>query len=163
MTKKCPKRNPNQFLYCDFFIILIFRKLEQNFDEGFSFPPGCNLIKQFQSAAAGNYSTPEKAVHSDWLKISMHYFKQPNHLELWYNSLSYFLRGSITVWLTSYLTGLDLIKLVNLYLSQHKLCSWILTSQTGGQLYGDTSPYEVNECTLIHSVGPGLWVKVDCG
>ena len=78
MTKKCPKRNPNQFLYCDFFIILIFRKLEQNFDEGFSFPPGCNLIKQFQSAAAGNYSTPEKAVHSDWLKISMRYFKQPN-------------------------------------------------------------------------------------
>ena len=47
-------------------------------------------------------------------------------------------RGSITIWLTSCLTGLDSTKLVNLYLIQHKLNSWILTIQTGGQPYSDT-------------------------
>ena len=35
-------------------------------------------------------------------------------------TLTYFLRGSITVQLTSCLTGLDLTKLVNLYLILHK-------------------------------------------
>ena len=34
--------------------------------------------------------------------------------------LAYFIRGCITVQLTSYLTGLDSTKLVNLYLIQHK-------------------------------------------
>ena len=57
-------------------------------------------------------------------------------------------RGSITVWLTFCLTGLDSTKLVNLYLIQHKQSNRILTSQTGGQSYSDTSPYEVSECSL---------------
>ena len=35
-------------------------------------------------------------------------------------ALTYFVRGSIAVRLTSCLTGLDLTKLVNLYLVQHK-------------------------------------------
>ena len=52
--------------------------------------------------------------------------------------------------LTSCLTGLDLNKLVNLYLSiKQKQSDWILTSQTGGQLYSDTSSYKVSECSLI--------------
>ena len=34
--------------------------------------------------------------------------------------LTYFLRGSITVWLTSCLTGLDLNKRVNMLIIQHK-------------------------------------------
>ena len=65
------------------------------------------------------------------------------------STLTYFVRGSITVWLTSFLTGLDTNKLVNVYLIQRKQSSWIQTSQIGGQLYSDTSsPYELNECLL---------------
>ena len=53
-------------------------------------------------------------------------------------TLTYFGRGSITVWLTSCLTGYDLTKLVNLCLIQHKQSSRLLTSQTWGQSYNDT-------------------------
>ena len=49
---------------------------------------------------------------------------------------------------TSCLTGLDSTKLVNLYLIQYKKSNWILTSQTGGQPYSDTSPYAVSMCSL---------------
>ena len=38
-------------------------------------------------------------------------------------TLTYFIRGSITVWLTSYLTGLDLAEQVNLLLIKHKQSS----------------------------------------
>ena len=38
-------------------------------------------------------------------------------------TLAYFVMGSITVWLTSGLTGLDSTKLVNIYLIQHKQSS----------------------------------------
>ena len=41
-------------------------------------------------------------------------------------------------------------KLVNLYLIQRKQSSWILTSQTGGQPYSDTSPYKLSERSLNH-------------
>ena len=51
-------------------------------------------------------------------------------------TFTYFIRGSISVWLTSCLTALNSTKLVNLYLIQRKQSSWI---QTGGQLYSDTS------------------------
>ena len=47
---------------------------------------------------------------------------------------------SITVWLTSCLTGLDMAEQVNLLLIKHEQSSWIQTSQTGGQPYSDTSP-----------------------
>ena len=57
-------------------------------------------------------------------------------------------RGSITVCLTSCLTGLDSTILVNNYVIQHKQSSWIVTSQTGGQPYSDTSTYKVSECSL---------------
>ena len=50
-------------------------------------------------------------------------------------TLTYFVKGCITVQLTSCLTGLDSTKLVNLYLVQHKQSSWIQTNKTGGQLY----------------------------
>ena len=63
-------------------------------------------------------------------------------------TLTYFERGSITVPLTSCLTGLDSTKLVNLYLIQHKQSSWILNIQTGGQSYSDTSPYKVSVLCL---------------
>ena len=52
-----------------------------------------------------------------------------------------FVRGSITVRLTSCLIGLDSTKLLNLYLIQHNQSSWILKSQTVGQPYSDNSPY----------------------
>ena len=42
-------------------------------------------------------------------------------------TLTYFVRGCITVWLTSCLTGLDLTKQVNLFLIKHKQSSKIQT------------------------------------
>ena len=69
---------------------------------------------------------------------------------------THFLMGSITVRLTSCLTGLDSTKLVNLYLIQHKQSSWILTGQTVGQPYSDTSPFKVSECFLAK------WPGVKC-
>ena len=62
----------------------------------------------------------------------------------------YFLRGSITVQLTSFLTGLDSAALLILNKIQIYKFGWIQTSQTGGQLYSDTSPYEVSECFLLN-------------
>ena len=67
---------------------------------------------------------------------------------LLHRTLTYFIRVSITVWLTSCLTGLDLTKLKNIYIIKHKQSNWILSSQTGGQPYSDTSPDEVSECSL---------------
>ena len=32
------------------------------------------------------------------------------------------------------------------------LIGWILTSETGGQPYSDTSPYEVSECSLLNGL-----------
>ena len=64
-------------------------------------------------------------------------------------TLTYIVSGSITVHLTSCLTGLDSTKQVNMLLIQLKQSSWILTSQTGGQPHSDTSPYELSECSLF--------------
>ena len=57
-------------------------------------------------------------------------------------------QGSITVWLTFCLTGLDSNALLMFNQQQINLFSQIQTSQTGGQLYSDTSPYKVSECSL---------------
>ena len=43
-----------------------------------------------------------------------------NGRRLHQRTLTYFVRGSITVWLTSYLTGLDLTKPENMFLIQHQ-------------------------------------------
>ena len=51
---------------------------------------------------------------------------------------THFVRASITVWLTSCLTGLDLVEEVNLLSIKHKQRS-------------DTSTYEVSECSLFKS------------
>ena len=59
----------------------------------------------------------------------------------------------ITVRLTSCLTGLDLAEQVNLLLIKSKQSSWIQTSQKGGQLYIDTSPY--SECSLAKGQSQG--------
>ena len=56
-----------------------------------------------------------------------------------------FVRESITVRLTSCLTGLDLINQVNLFQIQHKQSSWIQTNTTGGQLCIATSHYKVRK------------------
>ena len=64
-------------------------------------------------------------------------------------TLTNFVRGrSITVRMTSCLTGLDSTKLLNFYLIQHKQSSRILNSQTGGHPYSDASPYVLSECSL---------------
>ena len=58
--------------------------------------------------------------------------------------------SSFTVWLTSYLTDLDSAALLLLNQQQIYLFSQIETSQAGGQLYSDTSLYEVSECSLTY-------------
>ena len=65
--------------------------------------------------------------------------------------LTYFIRGSITVRMTSSLTGFDLTEQVKLLLFiQQKQSSKSQTSKTGGQQYTDTSPYEVSEYSLLY-------------
>ena len=59
-------------------------------------------------------------------------------------TLTYFVRESITVQLTSCVTGWDLAKRENVLCIKDKQSSWILTSQTGGQPYRDTSLSEVS-------------------
>ena len=58
-------------------------------------------------------------------------------------TFTYFVRGRITVRLTSCLTGLDLAEQLNMLLMKYKQGSWIQIRQTGGQPYSDTSPYEI--------------------
>ena len=58
-------------------------------------------------------------------------------------------KGSITVWLTSCLTGLDLTKQLNLLIVFIWQKGWIQTSQIGGQPHSDTSPCKVSECSLV--------------
>ena len=65
-------------------------------------------------------------------------------------TLTYFVRGCITVHLTSCLTCLDSTEVENLYEIQHKQSSWIQTSQTGVYPYSDNSPYKVSECSLFY-------------
>ena len=59
-------------------------------------------------------------------------------------TLTYFVRGSITVMLISCLTGLDSVVLLFKNYQQIDLLGQIQTSQTGGQPYSDTSPYKVS-------------------
>ena len=56
---------------------------------------------------------------------------------------------SITVWLTSCLTGLDLAVLLYWNYQQIYLFGQILTGQTRGQPYSDTSLYKVRECSYL--------------
>ena len=60
-------------------------------------------------------------------------------------TLTYLERGSISVRLTSWLTGLDSAPLLIYYQQQIYLIGQIQTSQP----YSDTSPYEVSECSLV--------------
>ena len=61
-------------------------------------------------------------------------------------TLTYFTRGSITVWLTSCSTGLYSAALLILNQQQIYLFGEIQIGQRGGQMYSDTSPYEVSDC-----------------
>ena len=56
-------------------------------------------------------------------------------VDLYQPENTHFVRGSITIRLTSCLTGLDLAKQVNLLTVLIKQNGWILTSHTGGQPY----------------------------
>ena len=60
-------------------------------------------------------------------------------------TLTHFKRRRIPVWQTSCLTGLDSAALLMLNQQQIYLFGQIKSSQTGGQQYSDTSPYEVCE------------------
>ena len=64
------------------------------------------------------------------------------YLYLDQRTLTYFARGSITVHLTSCLTGLDSAALPMFYQLQIYLFGQIQTSQTGGHMYSDTFTYE---------------------
>ena len=63
-------------------------------------------------------------------------------------TLTYFVGGNITVFLTSCLTGLDSAVLLNWSYKQFCFFDQILTGQTGGQPYNDISPYKVSEYSL---------------
>ena len=63
-------------------------------------------------------------------------------------TLSYLIRGWITLPLTSCVNGLDSNYEVNLLFIQHKQNSQIQTSKTRGQPNSCTSTYEVNEYSL---------------
>ena len=69
------------------------------------------------------------------------------HFRIEQITLSYFVRESITVCLTSCLTGLDSAALLMYNQKMIYLFSQIQTSQAG-QPYSDTSPYEVSESSL---------------
>ena len=79
---------------------------------------------------------------------SWSYCPQPLSGPIEQKTLTYFIRGSITVQLTSCLTGLDLAKQVNQLLIKLKQSSRFQTIPTGGQPYSNTYPYEVSECSL---------------
>ena len=64
-------------------------------------------------------------------------------------TLTYYIRGNITIRLTSCLTGFDSAVLLKRNYKQICLFGQILTGQTGGQLYSDISPYKVSECSLL--------------
>ena len=72
-----------------------------------------------------------------YMFLIQRYFRQ--------RTLTYFVRGNISVWLTSCLTGLDSAVLLNWNYKQICLFGQILTGQTGGQTYSDISPYKVSE------------------
>ncbi len=57
--------------------------------------------------------------------------------------------GSITVLLTSCLTGLDLVCFANKNKNCQLSYSWFQTNQTGGQLYNDTSPFSIPCLSII--------------
>ena len=82
-----------------------------------------------------------------WITCSLNLLRK--HRSWVQRKFNYFVRGSITVQLTSCLIGLDSTKLVNLFWIPHEQSSWILNSQTGGPPCSDTSPYKVRECSLL--------------
>ena len=63
--------------------------------------------------------------------------------------ISFFVKGIITVWLTSCLTGLDFTKQGKLFLNKHKRSIQIQARKTGGQPCSDTFPCEVSEYYLL--------------
>ena len=77
-------------------------------------------------------------------------------------TLTYFIRGTITVWLTTCLTGLDLAKQVNMLLIKHKQSNWIKTSQIGGLMYSDTSPYKVHGLNIWVETFASCWKSQSC-
>ena len=66
-----------------------------------------------------------------------------------FRTLTYFIRGSITVRLTSCLNGLNSAALV--MFNQQLIYLFGQATQTGGQLYSETSPYEVSVCYLMEA------------
>ena len=71
-------------------------------------------------------------------------------------TLTYFVRGSITVRLTSCLTGYDSAAMFVFNSQQIYSFDQIQPSHAGGQPYRDTSPYEVSECSLDKAGLPTL-------
>ena len=77
-----------------------------------------------------------------------HYLHSQIHFDnLKQRTLTYFITGSIPVWLTC-LTGFDPAALLMFNQKQIYLFGEIQFSQTGGRLYSDNSPYKVSECSL---------------
>ena len=69
-------------------------------------------------------------------------------------------KGNFTLRLTSCFTGLDSAPWLMVNQIQIYKFGRIQPSQTGGQRYSDTSPYEVSECSLLKAVRFRNWPKV---
>ena len=121
------------------------------------------LFKYFRYSLVRNLflNGPSRSTLSTWLSVVLNDNKYwPNNKAIWSHclcglapmtsmfslvrehSLTLLREVSLYDWPPVWLV-LDSTNLVNLYLIQHKQSSWILTSQTGGQLYSETSPYKV--------------------
>ena len=110
-------------------------------------PSGCTGLARVCLIASKMFSfeVSEAAIPYEWIQ--------------W--TLAYFIRGSITEWLTSYLTGLDSAALLMFNQQQEEvyLFSQIRTSHTGGEAFSDTSSYEM--CSLMDlSVDAIPWPRV---
>ena len=121
LVGQCRIKVPRPDLYINFNLKIMSQYLQYQ----------CQVVHQSQSLP--------QIFHLN-LPIIMHALKQ--------RTLTYFVRGSITVWLTSSLTGQDLAALLMLNQIEIYKFGQIQTSQTGGRLYSETSPYNVSECSL---------------
>ena len=89
----------------------------------------------------------------DFLRVfSIRFYRLLLHKDMEQRTLTCLVKGMITVWLTSCLTGLDSTKQVNILLIQYKQSRWIGTKQPGSHLYSDTFPYKVRDCAQFERV-----------
>ena len=89
-------------------------------------------LPSFNQIRIGKREDEDRAVEIKRERVIALLWKIQTSNWIYQRTLTYFVRGSITVSLTSCLPGLDLADQVNLLLIKHKQSNRIKTSQTGG-------------------------------